>query len=469
MATANTASRSDTGSGARRVSAVASPPRGIVSPSSGSRRPPACATRWPAWAERRMCDSRRVAAVWPLPATSATWSPWPTSSSPLTADGPAMASTTSSSLVAHDPRATWRRLPRRRDARSSQVAAEAWACFSLPAPGAATGDWELIPVAHRGVERSARRSRLGRRPSDGAVSARDLRVRQLGPHDHAPRVRGRRSHRRRRRRAPLARRSRRRRDLERRALGRDQQPLRAHVFVYEHASLAGAEAAPVGILRGVTYPHGLRFAGGDERLLVADAGAPHVHVFAASTGVARRRLPGRDDRRHGRRDLPRGPPHPEEGGPKGLDLDPRTNMLLVTSEETPLSCFDAGAIVERPWEMRRDDDAFVLYELHALAAAAEHMAGRTCSRARRSSRLRQRLAAELAGLRATKTWRLTQPPRTPTGRSVAWWAGGASPTARGARAPLRAARRPARPREQTPPRGRRARRRRRRAPRTGRA
>ena len=84
---------------------------------------------------------------------------------------------------------------------------------------------------------------------------------------------------------------------------------------------------------------------------------------------------------------------PEEGGPKGLDLDPRTNMLLVTSEETPLSCFDAGAIVERPWEMRRDDDAFVLYELQALAAAAEHMAGQLAAAADSTNRL----AAELRG------------------------------------------------------------------------
>ena len=99
--------------------------------------------------------------------------------------------------------------------------------FRLPAPGAATGDWELNPRCPRGGERSARRSRLRRRPSDGRESARDPRVRQLGPHDQAPRVRGRSSHRRRRRRAPLAGRSRRRRDLERRALGRDQQPLRA--------------------------------------------------------------------------------------------------------------------------------------------------------------------------------------------------------------------------------------------------
>ena len=179
------------------------------------------------------------------------------------------------------------------------------------------------------------------------------------------------------------------------------------IFVYEHASL-GPEAAPVGILRGVTYPHGLRFAGGDERLLVADAGAPHVHVFAASAqgwhGVAypAATIAVMDDET-----FLLGHRSPEEGGPKGLDVDPRTNVLLVTSEETPVSCFDAGATVERPWETGRDDDALVLYELHALAAAAEHKAGQLAAAAESI----ERLAAELAGLRATKTWRLTEPLR----------------------------------------------------------
>ena len=185
------------------------------------------------------------------------------------------------------------------------------------------------------------------------------------------------SHRRRRRRAPLAGRSRRRRDLERRALGRDQQPLRAQrssstsmrpwVARRPHPSASCAasrtrtdcgspeatsacwsptpehrtctSSRPRGGWHGVAYPAATIAVMDDETFLV-------------------------------------GHRSPEEGGPKGLDLDPRTNMLLVTSEETPLSCFDAGAIVERPWEMRRDDDAFVLYELQALAAAAEHMAGR---------------------------------------------------------------------------------------------
>ena len=170
----------------------------------------------------------------------------------------------------------------------------------------------------------------------------------------------------------------------------------------------------MGILRRVRYPHGLRFAAGDERLLVADAGAPHVHVFAASereAGTAPRIL-RRPSRSWTTRRSSRGHHTPQEGGPKGIELDPRTNILLVTSEETPLSCFDAGAIVERPWEIGRDEDALVGYELHALGTAAKHKAGsHLAAELAATAESADGLAAELAAIRATKTWRLTEPAR----------------------------------------------------------
>ena len=184
------------------------------------------------------------------------------------------------------------------------------------------------------------------------------------------------------------------------------------VFVYDHA-LLGPEAEPVGILRGVRYPHGLRFAAGDERLLVADAGAPHVHVFAASTrGWHGASYPSATIEVLDDETFSRGHHTPQEGGPKGIELDPRTNILLVTSEETPLSCFDAGAIVERPWEIGRDEDALVGYELHALGTAAKHKAGsHLAAELAATAESADVLAAELAAIRATKTWRLTEPAR----------------------------------------------------------
>ena len=391
------------------VSGVVSPPRGIALPELGLEAPARVREALAALGRtedvrlspsgRRLviaCYVRDVVAVADVELTA-------------TADGPAMAIENVellSSPTIHEPHGV--------DFLDDETIVVASRCgglgvFRLPAPGAATGDWELNPVAHAASSDpldgpgsvAVRRTGVNRHEilacvnwahtirrheyEDGALTAGDVAAhRWLDVPDGV-------------------------------AISSDGRWVAisnhfAHtVFVYEHASLGGAEAAPVGILRGVTYPHGLRFAGGDERLLVADAGAPHVHVFAASErgwhGVAypAATIAVMDDETFlvGHRS-------PEEGGPKGLDLDPRTNMLLVTSEETPLSCFDAGAIVERPWEMRRDDDAFVLYELQALAAAAERMAGQLAAAADSTNRL----AAELAGLRATKTWRLTQPLRS---------------------------------------------------------
>jgi hypothetical protein len=43
----------------------------------------------------------------------------------------------------------------------------------------------------------------------------------------------------------------------------------------------------------------------------------------------------------------RGRHNPEEGGPKGLDIDAGSNVLVVTSECQPLAFFDVAALLER--------------------------------------------------------------------------------------------------------------------------
>ena len=89
------------------------------------------------------------------------------------------------------------------------------------------------------------------------------------------------------------------------------------------------------MLRGATYPHGLRFAADDRRLLVADAGAPYVHVFAADGSWQGASYPASTIRVMDDETFERARHNPQEGGPKGIDLDPRTKLLIVTSESTP--------------------------------------------------------------------------------------------------------------------------------------
>lgn len=175
------------------------------------------------------------------------------------------------------------------------------------------------------------------------------------------------------------------------------------ILVYDTASL-GEDAEPVGVLRGATYPHGLRFAADDSRLLVADAGAPYVHVFAAADGgwhgvsypAATIRVLDDDAFRRFRT-------NPQEGGPKGIEVDPRTMVLVITSEAAPLSCFDVAGIVERPWEVRSDPEALLRYELDSLAAGE----GLRSAAAKTEAGVR----AQLAAIEQSLTWRLTEPAR----------------------------------------------------------
>jgi hypothetical protein len=170
------------------------------------------------------------------------------------------------------------------------------------------------------------------------------------------------------------------------------------VMVFELSTL-NEHADPVAVLRGAHYPHGVRFASGDRHIVLADAGAPHVHVFASSHGGWRGvgyptlTLRVMDDET-----FARGRHNPQEGGPKGIEVDPRTNVLVMTSECTPLSFFDLEGALERDAHDGADD-ALVRYELHVLA-----------DRDRIKAETDEAIA-NLHELQQTKAWRLTAPMR----------------------------------------------------------
>jgi hypothetical protein len=59
--------------------------------------------------------------------------------------------------------------------------------------------------------------------------------------------------------------------------------------------------------------------------------------------------------------------NPQEGGPKGLDLDRSGRVVAVTSELQPLAFFDVAATLARD----REPDRHVAAELQRLAAATQ--------------------------------------------------------------------------------------------------
>ena len=94
-------------------------------------------------------------------------------------------------------------------------------------------------------------------------------------------------------------------------------------------------------------PHGLRFSGDGSRIFVADAGAPYIHVYANDgNGWRGVRSPITSFRVMDEAQFLRGRHNPQEGGPKGLDIDDEMNVLVVTSECQPLAFFDPAAILE---------------------------------------------------------------------------------------------------------------------------
>lgn len=104
---------------------------------------------------------------------------------------------------------------------------------------------------------------------------------------------------------------------------------------------------PSGTLRDANFPHGLRFTADDQFLLVSDAGLPNIYVYARGDGWG-----GVHERERtvvvlSDEAFAMGRFNQEEGGPKGLDIDPSSAVVAVTCEAQtlaffPLSAFTSG-------------------------------------------------------------------------------------------------------------------------------
>jgi hypothetical protein len=116
---------------------------------------------------------------------------------------------------------------------------------------------------------------------------------------------------------------------------------RNEILIFRNDPGFGRESAPHAILSGVACPHGLCFAADDRRLLVADAGAPFMHVFRRGDGgwSADSALEA-GIQVYDRASFRRGHYAEAEGGPKGVDLRRDGRLMAVCCERTPLAFFD---------------------------------------------------------------------------------------------------------------------------------
>ena len=118
------------------------------------------------------------------------------------------------------------------------------------------------------------------------------------------------------------------------------------VLAYRTSPLLGPHSSADGVLSEMAYPHGLCFTPDGCHVLVADAAAPCVHVFATSDGDwTGQRTPVRSIQVMDDETFLRGAYNPQEGGPKGLDIDRTSRVLVVSSEHQPLALFDLRDVV----------------------------------------------------------------------------------------------------------------------------
>jgi DNA-binding beta-propeller fold protein YncE len=120
------------------------------------------------------------------------------------------------------------------------------------------------------------------------------------------------------------------------------------VFLYENTAQLDPHSKPDGILRNLNYPHGVRFTPDNNFVLVADAGAPYVNVYAKGGDSWRGpRYPFAAFRVMAETTYRRGRFHPTEGGPKGIDLDSGMNVLVTTCAEQGLAFFDLPGVLKK--------------------------------------------------------------------------------------------------------------------------
>ncbi len=118
------------------------------------------------------------------------------------------------------------------------------------------------------------------------------------------------------------------------------------ILIFRNRKTLNRRSRPVGFLHGAGYPHGLRFTADDRHLLVADAGKPVIHVYSSAGDDWRgTREPAKSVRVMSEEIYRRGRTNPEEGGPKGIDVDDGMNVLVATAEHLPLAFFDLSAVL----------------------------------------------------------------------------------------------------------------------------
>jgi hypothetical protein len=193
------------------------------------------------------------------------------------------------------------------------------------------------------------------------------------------------------------------------------------VLLYENTGSLNEHSEPDGILRCVRYPHGLQFTSDGRFILVADAGAPYVHIFM-NDGLGWRgvRSPVKSFRVLNDEDFLRGRNNVHEGGPKGIDIDNSMSTFVTTCHVQPLAFFDLAGILEGICLLQRigahsspdvRETLNAAYEKHCQDQRALEIKYELETQSNHANHAAAVLNDALAVLMNSKSWRYTAPLR----------------------------------------------------------
>jgi len=192
------------------------------------------------------------------------------------------------------------------------------------------------------------------------------------------------------------------------------------VCVYPNSASLGTESDPSAMLRQVYYPHGLVFSDCNRFLLVADAGRPNIHVFKRpEIGWYGALQPMMTAQVMGEAQFQRGHVHPDEGGPKGLDLHRGSGIVALTCEYQTLALFDVSEMLARLGDAEfRSSTEFVsivsdvpAHDPLDVRSARGRAAAEVAYELHRLSRAKEAAEAGIEDIKRTRSWRITAPLR----------------------------------------------------------